>query len=105
MNNIQEITPEEAKQAIVAGAKVIDARTKEEHAEGHIPESINIDVTDPSFTEEASALAKGDAYVVYCRSGDRSARAVSEMNELGFVSAKNMRGGITAWEEKGFEVE
>ena len=68
----------------VAGAVVIDVRTPQEYAEGHLQGATNIDVQSGSFEQQVSALETGSNYVVYCRSGNRSARAVELMTKLGF---------------------
>ena len=68
----------------VAGAVVIDVRTPQEYAAGHLQGATNIDVQSGSFEQQVSALETGGNYVVYCRSGNRSARAVELMTKLGF---------------------
>lgn len=94
--------PEEAKQAIEQGALVIDVRTPDEFADGHIPGAQNINSSSPLFTEHLRALDKEATYVVNCQSGGRSSRAVSLMDELGFKNAHNLTGGIIAWRKAGF---
>lgn len=48
----------------------------------------------PDRTQELSATKE---IIVYCKSGERSARAVKFLRGVGFRRAKNMRGGIQAW--------
>jgi phage shock protein E len=64
---------------------LIDVRTPAEHAEGHLPGSQNIDIGAPDFREQIAALPRDDAYLLYCRSGNRSAQAAAIMAELGFT--------------------
>ena len=83
---------------------IIDVRTPQEFAQGHLPGAVNIDVEGPDFVAQVQALDPTAAYAVYCRSGNRSAAAISMMNQLGFTSAYHLGGGITAWKGAGGEV-
>lgn len=65
-------------------AVVIDVRTPAEFASGHLEGAINIDVQAPDFTEQISRLDPAGRYLVYCRSGNRSAVAVAMMADMGF---------------------
>ena len=70
---------------IPAGAVVIDVRTPGEYAAGHLEGAINIDVQSPGFDAQAGAQPQDGTYVVYCQSGNRSAAAVSRLDELGYT--------------------
>lgn len=70
----------------VANASVIDVRTPAEFDSGHLQGAENIDVQSASFTAEVSQLPRDAQYVVYCRSGNRSAAAISQMEALGFTN-------------------
>ena len=99
-------TPVDAHSIIQKGeALVIDVRTPAEFAEGHLAGAWNFDIHDATFMERLKGLEHTAQYVVYCQSGGRSSRAVSIMHELGFRSAVDMMGGITAWKKAGFPVE
>jgi phage shock protein E len=69
----------------VASRVLLDVRTPAEHAEGHLAGSLNIDVNDPGFAAAVGALPRNDRYLVYCRSGNRSAQAIAIMAEMGFT--------------------
>lgn len=64
---------------------VIDVRTPAEYAEGHLDGAVNMDVSDPGFDAQAATLDPDAAYIVYCRSGNRSAQAVARLTALGFT--------------------
>ena len=53
-----------------------------------------------AFKDRVAQLDRDKSYVVYCRSGKRSASASKIMEDLGFKNVKNMEGGYLAWEEK-----
>lgn len=77
---------------------VLDVRTTQEFNEGHLPNAVHIDVMDSvAFVQQVSKLKKGKTYLVYCKSGRRSAKAASIMEQQGFRHIWNMEGGITAW--------
>ncbi|GAA1948582.1 rhodanese-like domain-containing protein [Microbacterium aquimaris] len=62
---------------------VVDVRTPAEYAEGHLEGAVNIDLQDAGFEEAITALDDDGEYVVYCRSGNRSAQAASLMEAEG----------------------
>lgn len=80
---------------------VLDVRTPEEYAAGHLPDAINIDVSAPDFGSRVEQLDKEAAYAVYCRSGNRSAVALDQMLEMGFTDVAHLDGGIVDWQAAG----
>ena len=81
---------------------IIDVRTAEEFAEGHLDGATLIDVSQSDFESRVAALDPDAAYLIYCRSGNRSAGARAIMNDLGFVDVADIDGGITAWVDAGY---
>lgn len=63
---------------------VVDVRTPEEFAEGHVAGAELLDIYDPAFREGVDGLDRDTPYLVYCRSGNRSGQAAALMEELGF---------------------
>jgi len=76
---------------------LLDVRTPEEYSEGHIEGSTLIDFNGSSFDSKLSELDKDESYLLYCRSGNRSGKAVHKMIGLGFTDVTNMVGGYNAW--------
>jgi rhodanese-related sulfurtransferase len=76
---------------------ILDIRTPEEYAEGHIENAVNVDFYDDAFPDELSSLDTDKTYLIYCRSGGRSGSAFKMMKELGFRNVYNMEGGIIRW--------
>ncbi len=77
---------------------LIDVRTEEEYADGHLENSSLINVMDPEFSTKVDSLDKSKNYYVYCRSGQRSAAACHAMKSLGFKGRLvNLAGGILGW--------
>ena len=77
---------------------VLDLRTPEEYSEGHLPNAVNIDYLDPSFTDKIRELNKKKKYMVYCRSGKRSTQAMEIMKQQNFKNVTNMLGGMLQWQ-------
>ncbi|OBT13384.1 sulfurtransferase [Vibrio sp. UCD-FRSSP16_10] len=80
-----------AWQWVEQGAVVIDVRTPQEFAAGHLDNAINIPVSELSQTD-LSFLNKGDHVVVYCRSGNRSANAEQLLLTEGYKHVHNGGG-------------
>lgn len=77
--------------------QLVDVRTPEEYAEGHIAGAKNINVYDSGFIDTAlKSLDKSKPVAVYCRSGKRSAEAAHKLSEKGY-NVTNLNGGIIAW--------
>ena len=70
---------------------ILDIRTREEYLAGNIPNSINIDVLSQDFKSKIDMLDKNKEYLVYCRSGNRSAIASSIMSTNGFLNIYNLQ--------------
>ncbi len=84
---------------------LIDVRTPQEYAEGHIKGAKNIDWYGENFKAEIGKLDKNKTVYVYCRSGKRSAEAAEEMRRNGFKNVYELQGGIMAWEEAKQPIE
>ena len=85
--------------------KLLDVRTAEEYAQGHIPGAQNIDFLGNNFSEEIKKLDPQQHYVVYCASGNRSQKATQQMSDLGFTQVQNVLGGFQAWQSQNLPVE
>ncbi|ASS49164.1 MAG: thioredoxin [Candidatus Fluviicola riflensis] len=82
-------------------ATIVDVRTTEEFAGGHLENATNIDWTSDGFDAKISKLDKSNPYFVYCLSGGRSAAAAEHMRELGFKEVYEMDGGMMKWRSDG----
>ena len=79
-----------------ATSTIIDVRTPEEFAAGHIEGAINLDYESGTLEAELSTLDKNAVYMVYCHSGRRSALATTLMTEAGFTEVTDLGGVDTA---------
>lgn len=89
---VQVVDAAKARTLIEDGATVIDVRTPEEFATGHLRGATNIDVQAADFHERVGDLDKGASYVLYCRSGSRAGAAADMMMDMGFTEVVNAGG-------------
>ncbi len=82
---------------------LIDVRTYDEFASGHIPNAINIDFNNfTEFQENINLIEKDKPTYIYCLSGGRSAKAYSYLKEIGFNNLYELDGGILDWRKNKF---
>lgn len=86
------------------GTVIIDVRTPGEFATGHLEDALNIDVQSPDFLTRVSELDPDASYFIYCRSGNRSGQAISQMRNLGFSDMINGRSVQQASDYSGVPV-
>lgn len=79
---------------------VIDVRSPGETAQGKIPGAKEINLMGAGFKQQIAKLDKTKTYLVYCRSGNRSATACGMMAAEGIENLYNLSGGYSAWERK-----
>lgn len=82
---------------------ILDVRTPEEFAEGHLEGAIMIDFYEPDFADRLAELDPNVPYLLYCRSGNRSGQTTTIMEGLGFTNVADIDGGIGAWAQAGLE--
>ena len=73
---------------------IVDVRTPEEYAAGHIPTAINIPVSE--IGERPPTPDKNALIIVYCASGGRSARSKARLDQLGYTRVVDF-GAISRW--------
>ena len=83
---------------------ILDVRTLQEYGSSHLKGSINLDLKSPSFRDQIARLDRDKAYLLYCRTGHRSARVLLLMMYLGFGERYNLTKGIEQWKREGYEV-
>ena len=106
---IENITPQEAFTLIQDNKNnpdfvIIDVRTPGEFAEEHIENANNADFRSEAFRDELNKLDKNKTYLIYCRSGARSGKALNIMEELNFREVYNISGGIIEWKAEGLPI-
>src|SRR3954447_460235 len=91
----REIPGADARRLVAAGARLVDVRSPDEYAGGHLPGAVNIPVQE--LDRRLAEIGPADhELIVYCRSGHRSTRAAELLRQHGFTRVHNL-GPMTAW--------
>jgi len=103
---IEDITAQEAFSRIQDNTNnpdfvILDVRTPEEFNEGHVENAVNLNFNSDTFRDGLDQLDRDKTYLIYCRSGNRSGRALEVMIALDFREVYDMSGGIIEWEAEG----
>ena len=101
------IDSKEAYRLIKADANIaiLDVRTAKEFADGHVAGAVNIDVNQTDFAQKIDELDRSKTYIVYCRLGIRSRKAVGIMSAKGFKNLYNVSDGFAGWSKNGLPFE
>ena len=95
-----------AKRVSKAGAPVIlDVRTPEEFASGHIPGAVNVPLSDLKKRLDQLGLSPTTEVVVHCEGGGRAETAEEILREAGYKDVRDLSGHMAAWRDAGYPVE
>lgn len=110
-NQVENVTTTEEVQQIISSLNnvkqidftnpnnvLIDVRTSEEYAEGHVPGAINLNVKDDNFGKKVSELDSTKNYYIYCRSGVRAKSAEAIMLENNLKKVHTFQDGMLTYE-------
>lgn len=99
-----DVTVEQARELIEKSPLlvILDVRTVQEFEDGYVEGAINIPVDE--LEQRLEELDRNDEILVYCRTGNRSTRAVQILRENGFNKIYHMEDGIVGWERAGLPV-
>ena len=84
-------------ETILETATLVDVRTPEEFAEGHLEGAVLINFKKRTFPDYINAIDKDKPVAIYCRSANRSGKAALIMQSLGFKEVYDLDGGYKAW--------
>lgn len=102
---VQRLTPNEFKeQRLTSKTVVVDVRTPEEYAAGHLDGATLSDFRGGEFAQDIQNWDKGKVYYLYCASGNRSGKAAELMKEAGFKHIYDL-GGYQTLKEAGLPTE
>ncbi len=100
---VQNVDPATAQKLLTESSniRVLDVRTPEEFAEGHIEGAVNVDFKAADFAGNVAKLDKSKSYVVHCRSGNRSGKSLAVLEDKGFGTIYHLNEGFNAWKASG----
>lgn len=95
---IREISPQEAKAMVAAGAQLIDVRDDAElMRNAPVAGAVHLSRGRLEYAITDAVAHKGEALVIYCAGGHRGALATASLMDLGYTRVFNVRGGLHAW--------
>ena len=101
---VSHISPQELKAKLGDDILLIDIRTPQEFAQGHIAGAKLINFFDSDFMQQMSKLDKKKELYIYCRSGHRSGKATEYLKTAGFPKIHELKGGINNWYQNSMKV-
>jgi sulfur-carrier protein adenylyltransferase/sulfurtransferase len=105
-SQIDEVDPSEVHELMHEGVAVVDVRETEEFAAGHLPGAKHVPRSYLESRIEGVVPDRSTQVILYCQSGNRSAYAARTLTEeLGYEHVRSMKGGITLWKDRGYEVD
>ena len=98
-----EVDAEKATELLATDEKVtvLDIRTPEEFADGHLEEAVNIDFTGDDFETQLAKLDPAKPYLVHCASGNRSGKSMPVFEKLKFTKIYHLKAGYKGWAAAG----
>jgi rhodanese-related sulfurtransferase len=96
-SGIVNVEPQDAVKLINNDALVIDLRSPEAFARGHIVNAKNIPLDELEATNDKISGHREKPLVAVCESGTSSTRAVAKLRKAGFASVYGLKGGIAGW--------
>lgn len=103
---IREVSSEQfSKLLLLDEVQLLDVRTPEEYADGHIAGSELMNIKDADFASQIGSLDKEKPVLVYCRSGKRSMAAAKILEQAGFTKIISLEGGILDWKKQELPIE
>jgi rhodanese-related sulfurtransferase len=97
-----EISRDEARELVAAGAQLVDVRVDHEWEAGRIAGAAHIPLAE--LSERAGEIDKDRPVILYCRGGNRSTMAAAALGEAGYDVHK-LSEGVVGWEEEGLPLE
>lgn len=96
-SKVQEVSPESVAELMLNGAVALDIRDPDEHANGHIPGSINLSRGKLEMNVEGVLPELDTIILCYCNAYNRGALSAASLNGMGYTNAKFIGGGLNAW--------
>ena len=100
---VQEISVQNAEQAIREADVLVDVREADEFAAGHMPGAVHISrgMLEFRFSGMPALQARDLKIVLYCKTSGRAALAAAALHEMGYLNVQSITGGFDAWAAAG----
>jgi len=105
-SEIDEVDPSEVKELLQEGAIIVDVRETEELSSGLLPGAKHVPRSYLETRIEGIVSDRSAHIILYCASGNRSAYGARTLEQdMGYEHVESMKGGITLWKDRGYEVD
>ena len=94
---VDAVDPKTVDEMMAVGAVVLDIRDPDEHAKGHIPNSINLSRGKLEMNVESVLPDLDTVILCYCNANNRGALSAASLVDMGYTNAKFIAGGLNAW--------
>lgn len=104
--DIEEISLEQADDAIKQADLLLDVRDADEYRQGHVPGAVNISrgLLEFKFSNDPSLENRDMNIVLYCKTSGRAALSARALKEMGYRNVQSIAGGFDAWQEAGKDI-
>jgi phage shock protein E len=103
--NLSHISQQELLEADTSNLVIVDVRTPSEFQQGHVPNAINVPLSEIIDNPAILTSSKGKPIVLYCRSGYRAAKAAEALHKDGHQGLRHLEGDMQAWLKAGLTIE
>lgn len=94
---VSGVAPDQVAALIAQGAVPLDIRDPDEHANGHIPGSLNISRGKLEMNVESLIPDLDTTILCYCNAYNRGALSAATLRDMGYANAHYIAGGLGAW--------
>ncbi len=100
---VEELSIDDAEQALSQVDVVIDVREPDEYRQGHIPGAVNMPrgLLEFSIGARPELEPRDRKLLLYCKTNGRGVLAARSLQEMGYLHVQTIAGGIDAWTEAG----
>jgi phage shock protein E len=103
-SNVSNISQQELLEANSNNVVIVDVRTPEEFQQGHVPNAINVPLSNIIDNPNILASSKEGPIVLYCRSGYRAGKAAEALQKYGYSNLRHLEGDMQGWLKVGLPV-
>lgn len=96
---VEEVAAEDVAALMAGGAVALDIRDPDEHANGHIPGSVNLSRGKLEMNVEGIIADLDTTILCYCNANNRGALSAASLRDMGYTNAKFIAGGLNAWKK------
>ncbi len=98
-----DVSIDKAAEMLESGEKVtvLDVRTAQEYADGHLKDAVNVDFNGGEFEAKIAKLDPSKPYLVHCAAGGRSGKSMELFQKLKFTKIYHLVDGYNGWADAG----